>query len=89
MQSRISHELNMSTFENLFFQFRIGGGFRHSYWFVRQLIDKAKEEEEKQLALLSKEQKAIFSQKLAWRVGKDGKSKFFFKVGHFRCKKDN
>lgn len=55
--------------------FRIGGGFRHGYWFVRELLEKAKEEEQKQLALIQRQQKAIFSEKLAWRVGKDGKSK--------------
>ncbi|XP_078487694.1 uncharacterized protein LOC100179464 [Ciona intestinalis] len=52
---------------------RIGGGFRHSYWFVRQLIEQAKEEEEKQLNLLRREQRAIFTEKLAWRVNSDGK----------------
>ncbi|XP_076812994.1 uncharacterized protein LOC143459655 isoform X2 [Clavelina lepadiformis] len=51
---------------------RIGGGFRHSYWFVRKLIDQAREEEEKQLALIRREHKKIFTEKLAWRVGKDG-----------------
>nr|XP_026696037.1 trichohyalin isoform X2 [Ciona intestinalis] len=52
---------------------RIGGGFRHSYWFVRQLIEQAKEEEEKQLNLLRHEQRVIFTEKLAWRVNSDGK----------------
>merc|ERR1712135_148704 len=51
---------------------RIGGGFRHSYWFVRQLIEEQRAEEERRMAIVRAEQKKIFTEKLAWRVRADG-----------------
>ena len=66
--------LETCEINNCFYD-RIGGGFRHSYWFVRQLIEEQRAEEERQLAIIRAEQKKIFSEKLAWRVGEDGKRK--------------
>lgn len=53
--------------------FRIGGGYRHSYWFVQKMIERAKDQELRRLALLRREERKIFQEKLMWRVGANGK----------------